>query len=457
MGIKALNEFLRKKGKEENISFEKTGSLYDLSGKRIAIDMGCVISVYLPVARKEIVNRHNLAKGPPPSDEIVNEAVYRILVHLTVFPQHGIAMIPCFEGKMNPLKKLTWNKRGKSDEKMRKRFDELTKLIESLDPLDRNDDLEREYRKLFPQIRDHGMKSEVVTRIKELLTRFGIRYLIPGKDGPPMNGEAETMCAHLVLNGLADYVYSTDSDLYVYGVQNLVTKISSTWRKTEGRSIRVWDYTMVDAARILTILNIDDFDVFRDFGILCGTDYNLNIPNIGPARALPLMLKYRSLDKLEVRGQRVDKIEIDGELILAHYPEVRDIFLSALVPTTFLPEEFVVPREIGLARKIREAEESKGDEEDGVPERSEEGKENKEEIPKKSVIARAVIESLDRLSVGDEPKSPSKSPLKEPEESPLLHPKYEEILFEFIKASDTYYDVIDRVITVDLPAEEMVF
>ena len=99
--------------------------------------------------------------------------------------------------------------------------------------------------------------------------------------------EAETTCSHLCLSNTVNGVLSEDTDVLAYGTPLFLTKINTS---TE---------TCV-VIKIDDILNSLDLTYiqFKDLCIMCGCDYNKNIPRIGSQTAYKLLKEYNSIDNL---------------------------------------------------------------------------------------------------------------------------------------------------------------
>ena len=80
------------------------------------------------------------------------------------------------------------------------------------------------------------------------------------------NGEADELCAFLVLNGYCWGCMSDDMDMFVYGCNNIV------------RDVDIYKQTAVvyNLPVILYELNIN-YANFKQVCILAGTDYNNNM------------------------------------------------------------------------------------------------------------------------------------------------------------------------------------
>jgi 5'-3' exonuclease len=99
--------------------------------------------------------------------------------------------------------------------------------------------------------------------------------------------EAEKRCAQLCLNGQVKAVLSEDTDLIAYGTPLFLTKIDL-----------VKDTVVaLDNTHILSKIGLDSSQLL-DLCIMCGTDYNPNIPKIGPHSAYKYIQKYQTIDSI---------------------------------------------------------------------------------------------------------------------------------------------------------------
>jgi 5'-3' exonuclease len=108
---------------------------------------------------------------------------------------------------------------------------------------------------------------------------------IPYFDAP---SEAETMCSNLCITNKVDAVLSEDSDVFAYGTPVFINKIN------------INDETCVET-KYADVLNEMSFDSeqFLDFCIMCGTDYNDNIKDIGPVKAYELIKEFKNIDGIQ--------------------------------------------------------------------------------------------------------------------------------------------------------------
>jgi 5'-3' exonuclease len=119
--------------------------------------------------------------------------------------------------------------------------------------------------------------------------------------------EAETTCADLCKEGQVDFVISEDTDVFAYGAPFVITKIN-----THADTCFV-----VNFKELLEALDLSEKE-FLDFCIMCGTDYNKNIPKIGCETAYKLILKHRTIEAIQEHGG----LNVD----ILNHKRVREIF-----------------------------------------------------------------------------------------------------------------------------------
>jgi hypothetical protein len=229
MGIKFLNKFLRDNCDQSICQV----NIAELSGKKIAID----ISIYLY------------------KYESTDSLLENIYLMLAVFRQYNIIPIFIFDGKPPPEKKELLQKRR--DDKTAAK-NEYNKLKEQLDNYSNEDKQEiiatmDQLKKQFTYI-----NHEKITKVKELIRAYGATYY----DAP---GEADELCAFLVIKKKAWACLSEDMDLFVYGCKRVLRYFSLVNQTV------VLYYTK----GILEQLNMTQKE-FREICVLSGTDYNIN-------------------------------------------------------------------------------------------------------------------------------------------------------------------------------------
>ena len=111
---------------------------------------------------------------------------------------------------------------------------------------------------------------------------------VPYFDAPM---EAENMCADLCIQGKVDAVLSEDTDVMAYGAPVFLTKINTL----NGTCTRIKQDVLLESIGLSQ-------DEFLDFCIMCGTDYNKNIPKVGPVNAFRLIQRHNSIEKIRDSG-----------------------------------------------------------------------------------------------------------------------------------------------------------
>lgn len=135
----------------------------------------------------------------------------------------------------------------------------------------------------FNKIKSQSIKitAEDFKTVEELFAILGIPYF-------KSPSEAETFCCYLAKHGIVDAVLSEDTDVLAYGTPLFLTKINTS------------DETVVEMnfTEICKKLEISA-ESFRDICIMCGNDYNDNIPKIGPDRSFKLIKQYSSIEEIQ--------------------------------------------------------------------------------------------------------------------------------------------------------------
>lgn len=229
MGIKNLNKYLLEKCSENAIK-QKHMSIF--SGKTIVIDT----SIYL----------YKFAE-----DKALIENMYYMIA---VFRHHKITPIFVFDGKPPKEKEELLQKRKMDKKIAEEKYQVLkNKLLQSPDI---HSELTIEMEKLRKQfIRIH---SYDIKEVKTLMDLYGVEYVVA-------EGEADKVCARMVIDKQVWACMSDDMDMFVYGCTRIM------------RNMNLLQHTVVyyNLDNILRELQLPLHD-FREIMILSGTDYNLH-------------------------------------------------------------------------------------------------------------------------------------------------------------------------------------
>ena len=232
MGIRNLNRYLRNNCPESI----RCIPISDISHKKIAVD----ISIYLYKYETE------------------NALLENMFMMLSIFRHYNIIPIFIFDGKPPDEKKMLLQKR-KEDKKTAQ--EEYYKLQQSLQN-DKQDNKKEIIAKMDQLKRQFvQINKEKIEKVKSLIRAYGATYY----DAP---GEADELCALLVIKKKVWACLSEDMDLFVYGCSRVL------------RYFSLVSHTVVlyFSKGIYNELDMTYKD-FKEICILSGTDYNINTNN----------------------------------------------------------------------------------------------------------------------------------------------------------------------------------
>jgi len=231
--------------------------------------------------------------------------LYRVKYYLT----KKILPIFCFDGKVHPYKRQITKDQLSDFLFVKKMYKEAIKNGNM--ELAQNIATGKEF-----------LWINTIQESKRLLSLMGMPYI----EAPT---SAESQCAQLTKNEVADYTVSQDFDCLLFGCPFQIQNLSKSGkRKISGK----WNYykinpVIIDLKKNLRNLKLDQFQLI-DLAILIGTDYNAGIRNLGAKTSLLLINKYGSLetimkqtkDKYDFTSLTSKKIEAIRELYL--FPKV---------------------------------------------------------------------------------------------------------------------------------------
>ena len=275
MGIKFLNKFLQENCDQSIWHIH----LSELNGKKIAVD----ISVYLYKYE---------------ADETLIENIYLML---SIFRHYNIVPIFIFDGKPPPEKKELLQKRRENKVEAKNEYYKLKELLDTVDTSEKQDIISNmdQLKKQFVFI-----NREKTEKVKELIRAYGATYY-------DALGEADELCAMLVIKKKVWACLSEDMDLFVYGCNRVLRYISLT------------NHTIVlyYMKGILNQLDMTQKE-FRELCVLSGTAYNINID-----------LRNNTLNLHNtIKHFRKYKEQIDREI----YLETKQTFYSWLIQLDFV-------------------------------------------------------------------------------------------------------------------------
>ena len=228
MGIKHLNRFLRDEA-QDSIKFI---SLCELSGKKVAID----ISIYMYKYATE------------------NSLLENIYLMLSTFRFYNITPIFIFDGKPPIEKKVLLLKRKEDKQDAENEYNKLKTQLENIvDDIEKQDIVNNMdiLKKKFVYISKGDIEN-----VKSLIRAYGATYY----DAP---GEADELCALLVIKNKVWACLSEDMDMFVYGCTRVLRYLSLLNRTV----------VLYDTKEILKQLGITQKEL-REICVISGTDYN---------------------------------------------------------------------------------------------------------------------------------------------------------------------------------------
>uniref|UniRef100_A0A6C0D256 XPG N-terminal domain-containing protein n=1 Tax=viral metagenome TaxID=1070528 RepID=A0A6C0D256_9ZZZZ len=146
-----------------------------------------------------------------------------------------------------------------------------------------------------------SIRSDDYLVTKELLDILQVPYF-------QAVGEAEATCSALCRYHWVDAVMSEDTDVLAYGAPVFLHRMNFMTKTV----IEIQYQELIHGLRMTS-------SQFLDFCIMCGTDYNKNIPQIGPEKSYRLLQKYESLENIQRCCQHLD-------VSILTFPRVRELF-----------------------------------------------------------------------------------------------------------------------------------
>ena len=283
MGIKSINPLLKKLAPDAFFTMPLTW----LRDKRIAIDASGWMYSNMAIARKKVIRKTDVATVEPDQSEIRKEWILSAINFITGWLANKITPVFVFDGaKTHPEKVATQAKRRVERESHRTKIDELYAQLKG-DILKLSTDV---LEKLRSELSSYvNISSEDFSIFKSVIQGIGIPCIFAVGDG-------EQLCSSLCIEGKVAAVFSVDTDNLANGCPLIITGFSNGYSYDEyGNKIGLLDCVRLD--KVLAGLNISH-DKFVDLCIMCGCDFNSNIPNYGPAKSLKLLRDHGTIDNL---------------------------------------------------------------------------------------------------------------------------------------------------------------
>lgn len=271
---------------------KKEIKIEDLRNKKLAIDAFNWIYQFLSIIRDR-------ATGEPLKDSKgrVTSHLSGIFYRTSKLIEAGIKPIYVFDGTPPDFKYVT-------QERSEIRKEAEKKWKEALEKED------------FENIRKYAQASsrltaEMIEQSKKLLEYMGLPHVQALSEG-------EAQCAYMCKEGLVFATASQDFDSILFGSPRLVKNLSISGKrkmpKQEGFYYIYPELIELDKIKKETGLSREKLIII---GLLVGSDFNPGIKGIGPKKALDLVNKEKTLDR--VLGKIEWNIDVPAEKIYDFY------------------------------------------------------------------------------------------------------------------------------------------
>lgn len=245
MGIKGLSTYVKNSGRRGST----TRTLASLRGTRVVVDASIYMYRY----------------------QAQNDLVGGMYAMVSLLEHHGLELHFVFDGRPPTEKLATLEERKMQRQEARNELARLEQLAASAAATEVRD-LNTRIQRLRRQCT--RLTDEDVASVKTLLTCLGIGYTVA-------DGEAERLCAKLVLCRSVDACLSDDTDLFAYGCPRVLRYLSVL-----GETVVHYDYSA-----ILRDLGMTP-EEFRSVCVAAGTDYNRETQGFG--RAYSAFTRFKS-------------------------------------------------------------------------------------------------------------------------------------------------------------------
>jgi flap endonuclease-1 len=255
MGIRLLNKYIKTNCKNGVCVIK----MEDLRGKYIAIDTSIYLYRFL-------------------QEEVLLENFYLLLSLLKFY---NIAGIFVFDGKPPEEKYKLIEKRNNVKEEAREKYRELEVKMNEINDNEYEKEEKNVLQNKMVELKKKFVKLERyhIDSIKKLITAFGESYI-------EAEGEADQLCAKLVIKKIAYACLSEDMDLFLYGCPRVL------------RYLSLLNESMVlyNLSEILKELEISLSD-FRQICVLSGTDYNNHDNGLDLYKSVEFYKSYKNDEK----------------------------------------------------------------------------------------------------------------------------------------------------------------
>jgi 5'-3' exonuclease len=317
MGIKNLSQFLKKRNIYEIadisiLKYTKVGidvPMFLFKFKGVCDPstddwLGCFIT-FIAFLRKHDVHPIFIFEGRAPPEKIPAQEERREQRQKLVDKTEAIEIDLnnyTKNGTVTPLLLQTWEKIKFKNKKSLLAKKTLTKTFIDIEAIKEEINRRKRY--------EINITTEDINNLKELLNLMGISWV-------QSIGEAETDCVSLFYDGIIDYIVSEDTDVLAYFCPNSEKKL----KVIINFNMNDFTFVQISKQKVLDTLNLTS-ESFRDFCILCGTDYNKNIFRVGPETAYKFILDQYNIENIpldtsilnHVRVREIFKVKSNSQI-----------------------------------------------------------------------------------------------------------------------------------------------
>jgi flap endonuclease-1 len=271
-------------------------TLEDFSGKVLAIDAHNTLYQFLAIIRQP--------DGTPLQDRRgrVTSHLSGLIYRLANFVAAGIRPAFVFDGEPPRLKARTIEGRGEVKRRAEAEWKEALEV----------GDLATARTKAMQTSR---LTDEMIAQSKRLLDLLGVPWV-----AAPSEGEAQASA--MARAGIAYAAASQDYDALLFGAPRLAKNLAISGRRKLPRKEVYVDVVPEEIELEATLAGLGvTREQLVDMALLIGTDFNEGVKGVGPKKALGLVRKHGSLDRV------LDVLEVEIESM----DEVRRIFLEPQV------------------------------------------------------------------------------------------------------------------------------
>lgn len=301
------------------VKAERIG-LRGIQGRVLAVDALNAVYQFLALVRDGRGELLRNRRGQPTSHLVGLLTRYSRLAL-----EYRARFIFVFDGPPHPLKRAELERRREARDRA---LQEYRRLLEA-----------GEYEKAFSKaVVSASVDAWIVESSKRLVKLMGFPVVEAVHD-------AEAQAAYIVARGEAWAVSSQDYDSLLYGSPRLVRYVTLTgfeWLPSRQEARRL-EPELIELEKVLRYLGITRRQLV-EVAVLVGTDFNEGVRGVGPKRALKLIKRYGSLDRLP-EGLRRELPE--------NYGEVVELYMNPPVNENY-KLEFSEPDEEGLYKFLVE-------------------------------------------------------------------------------------------------------